>query len=196
MRWVLYLGLVGFLSGPLVAASRFEVSHLAIHRVERLVDLGKIDETYVTAFRALTLEVLPEPIQPGQAAFRFVIELHPNSDGTAKKLQLFADSDGKPIPNDFLELGGSPAENVPEWPDKTAAEVTEEALHTIEKLNKPEYAPFMSGVLGYSTKQIKASNGTLRAEVTMLATGTNGKLVTLVDEHGIPDGDPVVVPVE
>lgn len=188
----LLIGTTLFVNAQAGAETRFEVAHLALHRTERLIDLGKVDENFALAFKTLRLEALPSPVPAGQPAFKITIEQIPNSNGTAKKLQLLADSDGKPVPNDFKDLGGSPAVNVPVWPNKTASELTEEALHKIKNLNKPEYAPFISGMASYSITQTTGPDGKIRGVVEMTALGTQDTLLTVVRQKGEIDGDPVV----
>ncbi len=192
VKSVLIIFTTAYSTQGVAAATRFEVAHLAIHRLERLVDLGKLTEDYATAFKSLSIEVLPGPIVAGQPANRLTARQVPHSNGTVKTVQLLSDSDGKPVPNDFKVLEGTLGEKPPVWPDKLATEITEEALHVVEKLKKPEYVVFMNNLSGYSLSQVLGPDGKIRGIVTIEATGTTDTLVATMRANGSADGDPIV----
>lgn len=190
MFLVLLVSLVGSFKEVRAGITQVEAAELSLHRAERLIDLGKIDETYSGNFHSLAFEVLPGPVVAGQAQYRIVHQQVPNSDGTANKLELLEDSDGKPVPNDFKTTEGSPSSNPPQWPDKIATELTEEPLHAITRLNKDEYQDFIKNLATITLFQTKAPDGTLRALVVVTARGTTDTLETLVLENGKLDGEP------
>ncbi len=173
------------------AVTKVEAAELSLHRAERLIDLGKIDETYSTKFKALTFEELPGPVAAGKPAYKIVHQQVPNSNGTAKKLELLEDSDGKPVPNDFKVIEGGEPEKAPVWSDKSATELTEEPLHVITRLNKPEYQPFIKNLATITLSQV-SKNGAVMGLVVVTASGTADTLETLISEKGKTDGDPVV----
>lgn len=190
---IMATGFVGYINAASGAAvTKIEAAELSLHRAERLIDLGKIDDTYSIKFKGLTFEALPGTIAPGQPAYRIVHQQVPNSNGTAKKLELVSDTDGKPVPNDFKMIEGGEAEKAPVWPDKSATELTEEPLHAITRLNKAEYQPFIKNLTAITLSQVTATDGSLRGLVVVTASGTTDTLETLVTEKGKTDGDPVV----
>ena len=171
--------------------TQFEGAHQAIHRVGRLVDLGKIEDKYVLNFKSVSLEVLPDA-GAGQPKFKNTVQQVAPPDGNVKTLQILLDSDGKAVPNDFKELGGVSATDVPDWPDKLATEITEEALHVVDKLKKPEYQPFVDNLTSYSLSQITGPDGKPRGLVTLTASTTKDTLQVTMRLNATAESDPVV----
>ena len=170
-----------------VGVSQLDVSHNALHRVERLIDLGKIDEGYSTAFENLKLEVL----STGDAAYRATLSQVANTSGSARKIELLMDANAKPVADDFKVIEGDEPANAPGWPDKSASDVAASALHHIEHVGKPEYQPFVDAMSAFTLSQTGSGNS-LRGVLTISAPGTTDKLIVTVTGSGDMDGDPVV----
>lgn len=132
-------------AGTLAAAQDVTIAkaaELGCHRVERLVDLGRIDEAYLTKFSALKI-VLDSS---GGAKFKWTGFQNAGSDGKAYTIELMQDNTGKTIGNPNLIAGSTPV--APTWPDKDPVTLMETALHYILE-NGPsqaDVAPFYNAL--------------------------------------------------
>ena len=123
--------------------SRAAVVELALHRLEKLVNLKKIDASFQSKLKSLTLSALPKT-NPKDPGFYAVIEQYPAEDGTKNQLELwFVDKDLPPRWEHKVTLGGV-AQGAPSWPDRDAVTLAEMAFHYLldEWEGNPELAPY------------------------------------------------------
>lgn len=125
-------------------------AHLALHRMERLVSLKKVDEAFVTKFHKMT--VAGSNAEAG--GFRVVIAQYPGSDGTASTLEILLDAAGKPMKETVTP--GAAAEGAPEWPDKGPVALVEAAQHhLLHGQGQPELAPYLKALSAIEIAQIQ-----------------------------------------
>lgn len=102
-----------------------KAAELGCHRLERLVDLGRIDEEYLTKFS--TLHIAPDSADG--AKFKWTGFQSPGADGSANSIELLQDGTGKTIGTPNL-IPGAPA-IAPLWSDKDPVTLMETALHYV-----------------------------------------------------------------
>lgn len=148
------------------AAAPGKVAELGCHRLERLVTLGKINETFLTKLQSLQITKL-EPAKPTDPSFKVVASQYAGSDGTANSVEMMMDANGKAIAQTLKP--GADAQNSPVWGDKDAATLVENSLHYIAEANNPEAVPFFTGLTSLKLKQVKNAQGEKMARVEMLS---------------------------
>lgn len=156
-----------------------KIAELTCHRVERLVTLKKIDETFLTGLH--TIEV--EPI-PASAGFRAVASQYPGADRTMKQVEIVFDAQGKPLTHAVMP--GSAAQGNPQWPDKDSVTLTENALHHLldNWSTNPALKPFFTGFKNLALTQVKSAQGENLARIEIHSVETNSVLEILVKLDG------------
>ncbi len=130
---------------------------LGCHRIERLRDLGRIDEGYLNKFQALRIE----DISTGGAKFRFTAFQAPGLNGSAHQIELLMDSAGKTIGN-HKETKNTDGVS-PVWPDKDPVTLTESGFHYIienEAIN-PDVRPFFIALSEAVIAQVQENGQTV-----------------------------------
>lgn len=140
----LMLGVLLSLFGSKVWAdkvSQAKAAELALHRVERLVILKKIEESFL--FQPLRLNLVRlDPQTESDPVFRATLEQFPAIDGTQKNLVLLMNGEGKTLSH-VVNSGGE-AQGAPQWPDIDPVTLLENALHYILDFSsvQPELTAF------------------------------------------------------
>jgi hypothetical protein len=152
-----------------------KAAELALHRVERLVVLKKIEESFETKIKNLRLELVSHST-PDAPSYKVTILQYPGADGKQKALELMMNEEGKALTSNVLP--GSDAVNSPTWPDKDPVTLCENSLHYVLEgaSTKPELVPFFQKLTSFS-----------------LSEGTNaaGEKVAVVDMR-TNDRDPIL----
>lgn len=170
------LTLLALLFLPLSSAYAEEVSlakvaELACHRVERLVTLKKIDESFLHNQFSIQPSAL-NPASPTDPAYKAVVSQVPGSDRSANQVIIYFDAAGKALR--FELVNGAPAANAPAWPDKDPVTLSENSLHYVldgwETI--PNLKPFYSGLSKMELQQISDAQGQIlsRAEIHSFET--------------------------
>lgn len=182
---LLSLTFATFSNGSLFAATLpGKAVELSCHRLERLVTLGKISESFLTKLSTLELTVL-QPTKPTDPSFKVVAGQVAGIDGSAQKVQMMLDATGKGIAQNIIV--GTESENAPVWHDKDAASLVENSLHYILESNNAEAKPFASGFTSLKLNQIKNEQGKTLARVTMTSKDSAKKFEVTLKEDGTVD---------
>ncbi len=157
-------------------------AHLATHRLERLVTLGKIDGSFQTKFRELTLENIPHT-QATEPAFKALLEQYPGMDGTKNVLEIIMNGTGKSLKDTVLP--GATAEDAPDWPIKDAITLSELAQHhLLEKAQTdPALAPYIRALSGFNISQF-IEGGDIFARIDLRSSETEQKYRVILKTDG------------
>lgn len=141
-----------------------QVVELALHRVEKLVQTGKIDSSYQTKFRTILFTNLEgganDPVYLG------VAEQYPGQDGKANKIELYMDVRGKTLKN--ISVQGTDATNFPQWPNKDALTLSQLALHYVLEHNEHD-------------QKLKLFLDKLKSFTLSVGTDDNGEMIAYAD---------------
>jgi len=160
-----------------------KAAELALHRIERLAALKKIEDAFQSKLKNLSLEMLITQ-KPTDPLFKIVASQYPNSNGTQRKVELLLDEDGKALQH-FVSRGGE-AENAPSWSEKDPITLAEVALHLIveQSKDKPELAVFESALSELSITQETDADGIAVAVFTAKAAGSASLLKIRIKGDG------------
>lgn len=193
LKHISYLvsGVVVFASHIAFAApiTNADAAELALHRVERLIALSKIEDTYQKHFQSLTLELLAN----GGVAiptFKVVVSQQVDLGKDANKVEIILDEKGKALSYNAAE--GEPAASPHNWPDKDPVTLAEIAIHYIEvHSQEAAIAKFNTGLL---TVRIEPGtmHGTQVATVQATSSETSDKLNVYIGLDGSFHGVEVV----
>lgn len=156
-----------------------KATELAVHRIERLVTLKKIDEVFRNQLVSLRVEKTAE----NNATYKVVAKVAPAASGKASAITLWQDSQGKTLSHS-VEMEGAPA-NPQNWPDKDAASLMEEALHFVLEgwVNHPEVKVFYTDMKTISLSAVQDGRGQLVAQFRV-AENSPKTLVIRLDSAG------------
>lgn len=129
-----------FLSGLLVVLGGFSYAQaqlvpnltsaeLALHRLEKLVTLKKVDPEYQANFKHLVLTRL-SPTKPNDPAYELVLLQSEGNDGLSDMVEIQQDKNGKALSHKAMVHTADP--NLIAWPHKDPVTLSEIALHWIE----------------------------------------------------------------
>jgi hypothetical protein len=177
----LSLSLTALLSANAMGAVTLgKAAELACHRLEKLVALGKAEESFITKFSSLQISKL-QPSRPADPAFKVTISQHAGVDGSSKQIDIMLDVNGKGIAQ--VVKDGPEASNAPVWSDKDALTLVEYALHHVSDSNDADLKPFLNGLTILKLKQMKNDNG-ISARVVMNSKETTKTLEVNLYENG------------
>lgn len=187
MKKHLILTAIALIALPRLAmaqASLAEAAELSLHRIERLVDIKKIDKSYRDQLQEVSIVRLPQSVS-SDPAFKAVGSQVSGQDGTRNQIDIFMDANGKATPLDPSHLHpGAPAFNPPVWPQKDAVTLLENSIHYIEN-NKTDGAikPFFDGMTGLTLSQVM-NGGTPVAKVSVKSSLATATLIVLLSLDG------------
>ncbi len=162
---------------------RAKAAELSLHRTERLVTLAKIPDAFLWKIKRLELVPLPHAAVT-EAAFRVTQIQQAASDGSAIKIDLTLDGNGKAIKH---EVGpGTEAANVTTWPDKDPLTLCENSLHYVldNAVVKPELKPYFEELESLVLNAGKDAEGKLIAVIDMRAKDTKPILRVWIKTDG------------
>jgi hypothetical protein len=193
MKIQLIIGIATLFSGSAALAetlSPAKAAELTCHRIERLVTLRKIPDTFLNRLYSVELQALPNA-KPGSPYFRSLSSQVPDSTGHAQQLELLLDAAGKAmmIPGktvDFNLIAGPESVDAPVWPDKDPVTLTENALHYVldNAVKEPTLLPFYNGFAAILLTQVKNEAGQPLARAEIHAAGTRSVLEVIVKADG------------
>ena len=170
-------------------------AELALHRIENLVILKKIQPTHVARLKTLTLSPLTRAAEE-DPAFQVIASQFPAADGSVSSITLPMRADGKALKP--VESLGSDSITAPVWPGLDALTLAENALHCVqgEKLDNnrpqlcavPEVAAYESSFNLLTLSQESTASGPI-AVIDIRAQG-NPKILRLrLKTDGVPIDD-------
>lgn len=145
-----------------------KIAHDASHRLGRLVDTGRMDESYVNNLSSLELVALPHTDHAGPA-FKVTASV-----GTgANKAELLFDMSGKFLSSKVV--ASAPTEVSP-WTETAGSELIEAALHSLTEATSPELMSFAKDLAKVSLKQSKKDDGSVEA-IVLITSSSSAKTV-------------------
>ena len=105
--------------------TRSKAAELSVHKAERLVSLGKIEETYLT--NLVEIELTDVVQMPNGTIYKSHLKQFPGADNTQKILEVLMDKDGRVTAYSVIE--GAVSSDPLEWPITDSAGLFEAALH-------------------------------------------------------------------
>lgn len=170
---IVLLSSFAFASTSLAAVTTAKVAELALHRIERLVSLKKIDATFVNKFEKVEVVAVQN-----QAPVRFKASVSQNkpSSGTPLQVELTFDENGKSLAYQLVP-GGVAGPNI-SWTGKDPLTLGEGAFHAyLEHLDHyPELVPFSTGFVRLTIIQGEL-NGAIVARALIDSKETKDKLI-------------------
>jgi hypothetical protein len=165
---------------PVIAQAR--AGELSTHRIERLVNLKKIDASFISKLQTIEVEKL-KPSQAGDPTFLATVSQYAGADGTKNQVEISMDDQGKAL--SFKVKTGTSAQNAPVWTDKDPSTLVENALHFVldHNTDKPDVKPFYDSLLSINLSK-KTVNGQDFALVLMTAKDTQTVLNVLLKLDG------------
>lgn len=159
-----------------------KAAELSTHRIERLVLLKKIDESFQSKFYSIQLTPLKQEaaIDP---AFKSVVSQYPGADGTYRQLEILMDGQGKAISNSVKDA--SPAALAPVWPDLDPVSLVENSLHYVLEVasTKADEKTFFTDFSSVLLTQI-----TLNGQILSRAEIHSSQTVDVLEVFLKPDG--------
>jgi len=138
---------------------------LGVHRVERLVTLKKIDETFLSKFQSIEIVSLTQT-KPTDPAFKVTAGQVPGPDAKQSVVEILMDGAGKALSNTVKM--GTEATTAPRWPEKDPVTLTENALHVVlEGANDPKLKPYFTGFKSLVLSQDRDAAGLTIARFKM-----------------------------
>lgn len=165
------------------AVGNAKIVELGVHRLERLVDLGKADATFLKKLRQLELVVLT-PTKPTDPSFKVIASQFSGADGTTKQVEMMMDVNGKGVAQ--VVKDGTESNTAPVWGDKDASTLIEQSLHYINdhSAQHVELKPFQVGLKTLVLMQVSNDQGVKVARIEMTSTATTQKLEVNLNEDG------------
>ncbi|MBC7539422.1 MAG: hypothetical protein H7281_11420 [Bacteriovorax sp.] len=157
---------------------------LSCHRLERLVTLGKVEDSFLSKLSSLQITLL-QPTKPTDPSYKVVASQVAGADGSSKQVEMMLDATGKGIAQNVK--AGTEAQNAPVWSDKNAADLVENSLHYILESNNADAKPFVSGLTSLKLIQVKNDQGQIMARVVMLSKDSAKKFEVTLKEDGTVD---------
>ncbi len=158
-----------------------KAAELTAHRIDRLVSLSKIDQTFLTHFSTVEISVLTNQAPAYYKAH--VTQTQPDQ-GQPMQLDITYDENGKPL--SFLVIAGGAVGPDMGWTGVDSVTLTENALHfVLENSEKdPRVKPFYNNLT--SAHLIKGNlNGQTVASVQILSSETTQKLNIYLTLDGV-----------
>lgn len=164
-------------NGAITAAKATE---LAVHRIERLVTLKKIDPSFQNNVISLRAE---ESTENG-ATYKVYGTLAPGANGVSTQITLLQDAQGKTL-SYALVPGPAPA-NPFVWPAADGLTLMEDALHFVLEgwVQHPEVKVYYNGLQSISLAPVKDSQGNLVAQCQVTSDDDNRVLVINLKADG------------
>lgn len=162
-------------------APQARIIELSSHRIEKLVNLKKLDASFMTKLHMIEIEKLPEA-PAGEPQFLSTVSQLSGNDGTKNQVELLMDAQGKAL--SFKVKSGTANTNGPVWPDKNATTLIENGLHYLldHGHHLADLKPFYDSALSLTLKKVTL-NGADHAliEVTSKDTQRVLKLIVKLD---------------
>lgn len=163
------------------AVTSGEVAELAAHRLEHLVSMGKLEETFLTKFSTLEIIKLEVTAQKGPA-FKVIATQYAGADGISNAVELMMNEAGKTLSQ--VTKAGTEAVNAPIWNKMEALSYVELSLHFLEDSTLPEVKPFLSDLTFVKLNQFKNNEGVIMARVDMTSKESANILEITMKEDG------------
>lgn len=140
------------------SVSAAKAAELTCHRIERLVTLKKIPDTFLNRTYSIQLQAIPAA-KPTDPAFRTVSSQVPAANGQAQQIEVILSGEGKAL--EFRVIAGPDSAAAPVWPDKDPVTLTENSLHYVldNAAKDATLVPFHNAFTSIVLSQVRDSAG-------------------------------------
>jgi hypothetical protein len=135
------------------SSSQARIAELAAHRIEKLINLKKIDSSFSSKIQFLGVEKLAQNTAT-DPSFLVTVSQFAGTDGTKNQVELYMDDQGKTL--SFKVNTGASAQNAPAWPNLNPSSLIENSLHFLldHGADKADLKPFFDGLLSLELKKV------------------------------------------
>lgn len=160
-----------------------KIAEIAAHRIGRLVDTRKIEESYVKNIGSIEVTNLPHSSKPTDPAFNVLVAQPSNDEGKSKEVVMSFDSAGKFISNKVLSTQGS---RTVSWPALDPLELIELSLHYVTEATNTtvDFTSFNKNMKKLSIKQKVAQDGSVQAVIVLSANNIAKQLEITMSAGG------------
>jgi hypothetical protein len=160
-----------------------KIVELGVHRLERLVDLGKADASFLKKLRLLELVVLTQT-KPTDPTFKVIASQFSGADGTTKQVEMMMDANGKGVAQ--VVKDGTESNTTPSWGINDATTLIEQSLHYVNDhaSEHVKLKPFQVGLKTLTLMQVSNEQGVKVARIEMISTQSAQKLEVTLNENG------------
>lgn len=161
------LSLNAYSHGGVAGVTSAKAIELAAHRIDRLVALNKIDGSFLKKLDKIEVEIAQNQ---APVYYRVRVSQTVPAQGNPVQLDIAFDDDGKPLSFQLLPNGVSGPDIG--WTEKSAGELTENALHyVLENAKDPKVGLFDKAATAFTlTKGVLKGQPVARGQVTSSAT--------------------------
>jgi|GEM_PF-4267109 len=158
------------------------VIELAVHRIERLTELKKIDTNYANKLASMSLS-LGAPADIANGAYTVLISQSPGADQSVNQMQMILGTDGKAIKETIVKSAAPAGE--PNWTTVSPLTLLENAFHYLMENgeNSADLKVFVDSVVEASIHQLNVDN-TVQGQVLMTNSQNSKKLEIILDSNG------------
>lgn len=164
------------------SATKATVGELAMHRIEKLVQLKKIDVGYLTNFESLEVMAMPQN-NPQDPAFMTMVSQSDGGTATPPQMNLYSAANGRVLSYNVTSGVAGRGLN---WPGQDPLSIGEAAFHYIEANSGQvaALAPFDDGFKAITVSQEARSGQTVA--IDKLTSSESTKILEFV--VGLSDG--------
>lgn len=152
-----------------------KIAEIAAHRIGRLVDTRKIEDSFVKNITSIEVTNLSHSAKPTDPAFNVLVSQPSNEEGKSKEVLMSFDSAGKFISNKILSTQGS---RTISWPGLDPLELIEISLHFVTEATNTsvDITPFNKNLKKLILKQKVSEDGSVLAVIILSASNLNKQL--------------------
>lgn len=182
MKKLFFLVLAGSLSLSLFAhdghqslQTNAKIAEIAAHRIGRLVDTRKIDESFVKNIASIEITNLLHTTKPTDPSFNVLVSQPSDEEGKSKEVLMSFDSTGKFISNKIVSNQGS---RTITWPGLDTLELIEISLHFVTEATNTtvDITPFNKNLKKLTLKQKVSEDGSIIALIVLSTSNSDKQL--------------------
>lgn len=160
-----------------------KAAEIASHRIGRLVDTGKISESFLTNMQQFKVVALPHH-NAGEPAFQVNVKQAANKEGKQSELKLVLDMKGKFLSHSVVSEVSNDSQV--EWPDSPVSELVESVLHYVTEQTPAgiDIKPFNKDMRSLSVVQKKNFDGLVQAAMIFESGSSSKKLEVVLSSTG------------
>ena len=158
-----------------------KAAELALHRVGKLVDLKRIDGSFVNKFYAVQIIALADS-PAGSPAFKALALQMPGADGTQMSVEVTLDEKGKALSH---KLNNGAASVAPNWPSKDPLTISENAFHYLLDNSTGPLKTFAEGLTEMTLGPAKDAKGQNVAKAVFKSSQTKQVLEVYLSLEGV-----------
>lgn len=160
-----------------------KIAEIAAHRIGRLVDTRKIEDSFVKNITSIAVTNLSHSAKPTDPAFNVLVSQPSNEEGKSKEVLMSFDSAGKFISNKILSTQGS---RTISWPGLDPLELIEISLHFVTEATNTsvDITPFNKNLKKLILNQKVSEDGSVLAVIILSASNLDKQLEITLSAGG------------